>query len=260
MFRSVERLTRFNVVAQDGEFGEVTDVLFDDQEWTVRYIVVDTGKFLPGRKVIIPPQVIEDVDWEGKLLPIGLTKQQIKSSPSLDADAPVSRRHEIELHRFFHWEPYWIGGPLSGAVPSSLRQQDPTMFEDEDDDKIVEKVGPEHEPNEHLRSVREVRGYRITSTDGDIGHVDDFLLDDGTWIIRYLAIDTRDWLPGKRVLIHVPWVTEVSWGSSRVSVDLSKEKIKDSPEYKGAEETDRGYERMLFEYYARPHYWLDKSR
>ena len=111
-----------------------------------------------------------------------------------------------------------------------------------------------------LRSVDEVIGYNIQATDGDIGHVEEFIVDDDTWIIRWFVVDTRNWLPGRKVLVAPDWVTRTSWGDRDVHVDVTRARIKDCPEYDPGLPINRRYEQQLYDYYGRPVYWEDESR
>ena len=63
----------------------------------------------------------------------------------------------------------------------------------------------------HLRSSAAVTGYHIQATDGDIGHVEDFLLDDRSWTIRFMVVDTTNWWAGEKVLIAPAWIERVDW-------------------------------------------------
>jgi uncharacterized protein YrrD len=247
MLRSMKALMDYGLLATDGKIGAVDDFLFDDHAWTVRYLVANTGGWLRGRLVLISPAAMERPDWQSRLFPVDLTRDQIEQSPSILSDAPVARQKELELARHYNWPMYWAIDSLGGfgAAP------------------IVTSIEPpqgqarpaEEEGNPHLRSVREVRGYRIHATDGDIGHVDDFIVDDANWAIRYLVVDTRNWLPGRKVLLACDWIEEVSWPDTRVAVCHSREEIKNSPEYDPSAPVNRQYEDVLHDYYGRPKYW-----
>lgn len=245
MLRSLKGLRDFAIGATDESIGRVHSFLFDSETWTIRYLVADTGAWLSGRKVLIAASELGQPNWEGRIIPVSLTKEQVKESPDIDADKPVSRQHEIELHQYYGWGPYWgigYGVPLGGApVPPPA---------DSDETKQRAKGDP------NLRSTREVSGYRIHATDGDIGHVDDFIASDEEWIIRYLVIDTRNWLPGRSVLVAPDWVQKVSWSEQQVHVDVSKEVLKNSPPYEPTAPVNREYEVQLYDYYGRPKYWI----
>jgi hypothetical protein len=233
-------------LARDGDIGKVHDFLFDDAGWIIRYVVVDTGKWLPGRKVLLIPLVLDEPDWENRTLPVSLTKEQIKKSPDIDVDKPVYRQHEHALHEYYQWVPYWIASPHTIPPPPYPKGKE----EDKDEDPTVqEKEDP------HLRSTKEVSGYHIQATDGEMGHVEDFIADDTDWFIRYMVVDMRNWLPGKKVLISSGWIERVEWSESKVYVDLSRDMVKNSPEFDPSSPVNRRYEERLYDFYGRPKYW-----
>jgi hypothetical protein len=249
MLRSIKELRGYAIRALDGEIGKVHELYFDDLAWLVRYLVVDTGTWLSGRKVLLSPGVVGQPDWETQMLPVELTKQQVESSPEIGTNEPVSRQMEMDLHTYYGWTPYWRGGlPELGLGAAAAAQMIAEAAQGE----------PEKQQQEdpHLRSTREVIGYHIQARDGEIGHIDDFVVDVGTWYVRYLVIDTRNWLPGKKVLVAPAWVEEVNWASRSVSMDLNRETIKNSPEFDPSMPVNREYEVRLYDYYGRPKYWV----
>lgn len=248
MLRSVNDLIGYNVVAQDGECGQVKDVLFDDVDWTIRYLVVDTGDWLAGRKVLIPTGVLRRPNWSGSFFPIDLNRDRIESMPPLSWDEPVGRRHEKELMQHLNIQPYWVRGPLEHPVP---------LVETDYSTRVEEKqqVESEDSGDPHLRSCEEVIGYHIKASDGEIGHAEDFLADDELWTMRYCVVDTRNWLPGRKVLVAVLWFNKVNWERAWLSTDLDREQIEKSPEYDPITPLSRNYEGILHDHYGRAKYW-----
>lgn len=240
MLRSVSEIIGYNMAATDGQMGKAHDFLFDDQEWTIRYLVADTGKWLSGRKVLIAPKALGEADWEKQLIQVSLTKEKIENSPSVDADKPVSRQQEIALHRYYVWAPYWAGGIITG--PS-------TVAVPEEPDREVSQG------DSHLRSVKHVKGYHVSAADGDIGHIDDFVVEDATWIIRYAVVNTQNWLPGKKVLVSPWWVKDINWSERKAGMGLKREDIKKGPHYDPALPVNREYEERLYDFHGRPKYW-----
>jgi hypothetical protein len=215
--------------------GKVREFYFDDRFWIVRYLVADTGNWLVDRLVLLSPVSLGDPDWDEQVFPVTLTREQVEGSPRINTDEPVSRQMETELHGYYGWAPYWNAAAyIAAPLPRNADQR---------------------EGDPHLRSTREVIGYRIQATDGGIGHVDDFIVEDDIWTIRYLVIGTGNWLPGKRVLVSPGWTREVNWAGRRVSLDLFKGVIQDSPEFDPSAPVNREYEVRLYDYYGRPHYW-----
>ena len=254
MLRKATELMGLKLGAQDGEIGRVKDFYFDDQTWTVRYLVADTGTWLTDRRVLISPFAFKGVDIEHGHINVTLTRDQIEHSPSIDEHKPVSRQFEADYARHFGWPMYWYGPALWGPTPFPLYDgvaREPLP----DPDAVAQQSA-----DPHLRSASEVKGYYLHARDGDLGHVDDFVLGDADWAIRYLVIDTRNWWPGKKALVSTKWITHVSWDRSQVGVDLSRAQIQSAPEYAAHQELSRDFEARLHSHYRRPPYWDDPKR
>jgi sporulation protein YlmC with PRC-barrel domain len=222
MLRSVKELFGYRIQATDGEIGKVYDFFFDDQTWDVRYLVVDIGGWLGGRQGLIIPSVLGQPEWKDRLIPVRLTTEQVKTSPDIDLDKPVYRQKEIELFNHYGWAPYWGADATGVAVPPIAIGE---KYEAEKAPKPKKDLDP------HLRSARHVIGYHIQAADGDIGHVEEFVLDDVSWMIRYMVVDTKNWLPGRKVLISPQWIRNVSWKEAKVFVVQDRQTIRNSPEY-----------------------------
>jgi hypothetical protein len=252
MLRSMKELYGYKMHAIDGEIGKAHEFYFDDQFWLIRYLVVNTGNWLPARLVLISPFSLGQPDWSARLFPVNETKEQVKNSPEIDIAVPVARQHEIALAKYYNWPRYWTGNAaeIPGAFVIPLKQE--TNIEEEQD---IE----ENEGDPHLRSSREVIGYNIEASDGEIGHLEDFIIEDESWIIRYMIVDTRKWLHwlpgGKKVLIAPTWIDRIDWAEATVYVDLTRDQVKDSPEFDPSTPVNREYEVLLHDYYGRPKYW-----
>ena len=247
MLRAASHLKGTSIAATDGEIGSVQDLYFDDLTWTIRYLVVDTGTWLPGRQVLISPRSVR-ASIEEVRIQVALTKAQVEESPSIDTDKPVDRQYEEEYSRYYGYPYYWSGPYRWGATPypgeGVLLPAD-----------AASAMPPAVDGDPSLRSVRNVMGYYIEAVDGDIGHVDDFIVDDQPWAIRYMIVDTRNWWPGKKVLVAPDWISRVSWPDSRVYVQMTKEGIKSAPEYDPDQPLAREYETRLFGHHGRRVYW-----
>ena len=237
MLRNVRSLLGFGIRATDGVIGTVDDLYFDDQDWTIRYFVVNTGGWLTGRKVLVSPIAISSPAWITRVLPAALTKAQVEHSPDIDTRKPVSRQNETEYLGYYGYLPYWGGSGVwgLGAYPGSLTT-DGHMEERVKGHRTPETPEPD---DYHLRSSNAVIGHHIEATDGNIGHVEDLLLDDRTWTIRYLIVDTSNWWGGQRVLVATRWIENVSWAEAKISVDLTRQAVKDAPPYDSAATLDR---------------------
>lgn len=231
MIYSMSSLAGMGVIALDGEVGTVRDIYFDDASWRVRYLVVDAGR--AERRVLLAPEAVERVDPEQRHIVFNLTAQQVAESPDYHTHEPVSRRLEAEVRNYFGWPVYWPqGAEETRAAISLMAEVEPT-----------------------LRSGDAVVGYYVHARDGDMGHVDDFLLDDTSWDVRYLVIDTRNWWPGKKVVIAPEWVKEIDWVQTKVHIDLDRTQIKDAPEFDPHTPLSREYEEHLYQHYRRDPYW-----
>ena len=232
----------------DETIGKVKEFYFDDRHWTVRYLVANTGNWLTGRQILISPYALVAVNNDHQNIVTGLTKKQIEDSPSLDSDKPVSHQFEQAYYGYYGWPIYWSGAYSWGPSPYLVR--DPEQW------KTATRREKGWDP--HLRSTYSVSGHHIQALDGEVGHVADFIIDDETWAIRYLIVDTHNWWPGKKVLVSPQWIERVSWGERKVFVNLSRDAIKDSPEYTDESLPTRDYEAGLHRHYNRQGYWVDE--
>ena len=250
MLRSLKQLEGYRIVTTDGDIGRVETFLFDDERWTVRYLVADTGGWLTGRTVLISPIAIRGADWFGRQLSVDLTREQVENSPGIERDKPVSRQFEVDYHNYYGWPYYWAGAGIWGAwtYPSALIAMHETPA-------TTATREPERRGDPHLRSAKEVAGYHVQATDDEIGHIEDFVLDDESWQIRYLVVDTSNWWFGKKVLVAPDWVELVDWPERKVFVHVTKEQVKNSPEWDPAAPVNRVYEERLYDSYGRPAYW-----
>lgn len=264
MLRQTKDLQDLVIDATDGALGDVKDLYFDDDDWVIRYLVVEAGSWLSSRKVLISPIAAGTPDWSAKLLPVSLTREQVKNSPVIDSDKPVSRQQEMDYMGYYGYPYYWGGAGLwgEGASPGMLmsgysnlgvgqsfgqsevaeahEQADATAHQDDDP---------------HLRSCKAVKGYHIHASDGDIGHLQGLIVDVETWAIRYIIVDTSNWWLGHQVLIPPQWIQGVSWADDKVSISLTRQAVKDAPHYDAAADLDRNQESRIYEHYGRPGYW-----
>lgn len=248
MLINAKKLKGYKLEGLDGEIGKVKEFYFDDQHWAIRYLVADTGNWLSEKQVLISPYSLGDVNEDGECIFIKLTKKQIEDSPSLDSDKPVSRQFEESYYGYYGCPPYWSGAYMWGTYPYIVR----------DRERWPDMTRNERTWDPHLRSTHAVDGHHVQAIDGEIGHIRDFLIDVDTWAIRYLIIDTRNWLPGKNVLISPQWIERISWTEGKVFINLSREAIKHSAEYTEAPQVTRDYETELYRHYWNQGYWTDK--
>lgn len=253
MLRSLKELEGYSISATDGDLGRVENFLLDDECWTVRYLIAAPGGFLGGKRVLISPLSFGHADWVARRFHVSLTMDRVRNSPSVDTEKPVSRQQERDYDRYFGYSSYWgsVGPWGEGPSPAWLAAKS--------------WVEPVLDPADagadvHLRSASEVRGYHIQGRDAEIGHVNDFAIDDETWEVRYLVVDTSNWWLGKKVLVAPQWATRVSGEREKVYVDLTRQSIKDCPAWNAADAINREYEARLYAYYQRPAYWDTSGR
>ncbi len=253
MLNNATLLKGLTIQATDGELGTVDEFYFDDETWTIRYFVVNTGGWLDGRQVLISPISVTRIDWRNKRLHVALTKERVEKSPSIDTHQPVSRQHEIDYSAYYGYNSYWGGPYMWGPAfyPADLSRKGAAH--------VSKERARRDSADSHLRSSEAVTGYHVEATDGEIGHVEGFIVDDELWAIRYLEVATRNWLPGKKVLVSPAWIVRVSWLDSRVYAFLSREDIKSAPEYLESGLLSRDYENRLHTHYGHPPYWLHEA-
>lgn len=236
----LNELTGYQLQAVDGEIGKILQVYFDDQEWAIRYFVVRTGVWLLGREVLIVPSAVTGVDVENQQLIVDLNLEQIKNSPPVSKEEPVSRQYEEQYYAYYGWQPYWSTGPLPTAT-EPLSTTYPAF--------AAEK--PEKPSNPNLRSSKEVSRYHVHAEDEGVGKVSDFLLEEGIWSIAYLEIDTGTWFSGKKVLISPSWVQSVDWAKKQINVNVVADLIKSAPEYDAAKAVSSDYQTALDKHYEK---------
>lgn len=214
MLHSTKELFGYGLDAEDTTLGSVFDLYFDDELWLVRYLVAKTVAYI-GRKVLIAPAALGDPSWTSRVLDVQLTKEQIKASPGVDLRQPVSKQRTDEVNDYYGW--------------------------------------PVFEHKENLRSAREVMGYHIMAWDGDIGHVEDLVLDTERWALPKLVVDTRNFLPGKKVLLPPTAVDHISWGERTVFLGRTRQQVKNSPEFAPSQPVNKHIETVRSDYRGAPH-------
>jgi len=240
MLHTLNDMIGTTIRATDGSLGPVHDFYFDDSTWTIRYMVADTDAALSGRKVLIGLVALGTPDWQSETFSVNLTCEQVRTSPAVDTEKPVFRQHEIDLHLHYSWPAYWDAGygGTFGITPYPL-------FE-----KPLEEQEPSssaNEENPHLRSTRQITGYHIHATDGVIGHCTDFIVDEETWEIAYLVIETGNWFMGEKVLVAVKWINNIQWSDDCIYVNLSRTMVKSSPEFDPSKTVLRTYSKDVYD-------------
>jgi hypothetical protein len=250
MLWDASALDGYAIEASDGRIGSVSDFLFDDTNWIVRWLVVDTASWLSGRKVLLPVSALGRPDPGLRQFPIKLTMQQVEDSPDIDADRPVSRQHETHVYEYYGWSPYWdsgllpIGGGMAMPVIDTLPRPEPMPLGMAGNDTQHAEGDP------HLRSARAVTGFHVHATDGEIGHIVDFLVDDAAWSIRYIKVNTKEWWPGISVLMPPRSVSNIDRPNRKVHLDVDRQEVLNSPPYDPSQTVDGAYDETFLTYYG----------
>lgn len=264
MLHSLKDFKKCVIGATDGDIGQVKDLYFDDHAWAVRYLVVDTGSWLSGRKVLVSPIALHHPDWPAHRLPALITRDQVRNSPDIDTDKPVSRQHEMQYLGYYGYPTYWGGAGLwgGGMIPMAMApgygglSGGSVAEQDRASEQAARAERARHRDDDpHLRSGQAVVGYHIHAPDGEVGHVEGFLIDDETWAVRYLVVNTSNWWLGHQVLIAPEWISAVHWSDETVAIDLNRETVKDAPPYDPSAALDRPGETRLYMHYERSPYW-----
>jgi len=266
MIRHSKDLLDLAIAATNGAVGEVKDLYFDDESWAVRYLVVDTGSWLSSRKVLISPIAAGKLDWANKRLPVLLTREQVKNSPDIDTEMPVTRQHETDYLDHYSYPYYWGGMGLWGRggypnmlLPGSAGYGSATAARAEADGAQARTEARQRDNDPHLRSCKAVVGYHIEASDGEIGHVQGLLVDEESWAIRYLVVSTSNWWLGHEVLVAPQWIKRVSWAERTVAVALTRDALKQAPWYDPAVPLAREMEIAVYKHYGRAGYWPDAA-
>lgn len=269
MLRNAKDLENYAIRATDGLIGHVKDFYFDDDAWAIRYFVVEAGSWLSSRRVLISPVSVHHPEWSERTLPVSITKEQVRNSPPVDTDRPVSRQNEEQTMGYYGYSNYWGGGGMWGEglypyamVPGYAGYGDRVDWAErnrEEQAHLVAEKARHRNDDPHLRSCKAVTGYHIHATDGAIGHVAGYLVDDETWAILYLVVDTSNWWLGHKVLVAPAWIMGVDWSNDTVSIDLSRESVKGAPVYDPNALWNRDLDRSLYQHYGRTSYWTGSA-
>jgi uncharacterized protein YrrD len=260
MFWRVKQAEGATIQTEDGIIGKVEQFYLDDESWTIRYLIVDTGFWLFGRKVLISPLSVKSIDLETGTISLNLTKDKVRNSPDIDTQKPVSRLEEINFYNYYGWPYYWGGSGIWGAgrYPASLYSPVVPEYPDRisafrPDLRMRFKV---HEQNDdtHLRSTKELEGYDVHARGGDIGRLNDLFVDERSWEIRYAMVETGSWLSSRKLLIDPAWIERISWADATIYMNLDRNRVFSSPEFSGPE-IDRDYEKRLYSHYDQTPHW-----
>ncbi len=256
MLNELERLYDLEVTIDNETIGNVSSVLFDDRSWDIDYLIIDVGDWLRERHILLSTQCLKIPDWDNEQIEANVTKKKVEQSPTINLSEPVSEKRLLQLHQYYGWTPFRPGlMPLAPTpiIPVSMIESGATRY------KLVKKSkGKEEHPEKtiHLRSSKEILDYSVVSNTEEFGNVEDILFNAMDWKIRYLIIDVSDWFDKEHRLIPVDWIESMKWIEQKITVDVSKEKVENAPEFIYKSEITREDESILYEYYSRSGYWM----
>ncbi len=265
MLRNMQDLEGFTIGATDGVIGQVKDFYFDDESWVIRYLVVETDRSGSRKRVLISPISLLQPNWPERVLPASISRAQVDASPDIDTEKPVSRQHEMGYLGYYGYANYWGGGGLwgGGLYPDMLQagQGPEASGRSAVRNLHKRKIGtldyasrhPAGDP--HLRSANDVMRYYVHATDGDIGHVQGIVIDDKTWAIHYVIVNTSNWWLGHQVLIAPEWIDDIYWAECKLMVALTRRSLKDAPKYDPKALPNHEQERLLHAHYGHSGYW-----
>ena len=222
--QNTKELLGNKLAALDGDIGHVRDFYFDDNIWVIRYAIADTGSWLTGRLVLLSPHAFGELDQRERTLHINLRKMQIQDSPPIESHRPVSRQYEVEYFRYYGWPAYWAGDAMWGMGGF------PVLVPPAKDEIEAQRIYY-HRDDKHLQSTEEVTGYPIQAVDGVIGHVRSFLVDDRSWAIRQMVVETGHWYAGKEIRIPINQIERISYREAKVIVTLTKAEIEKTADH-----------------------------
>jgi hypothetical protein len=263
MLRCMDDLKDYTIEATNGRIGHAEDFYFDDETWAIRYLVVDTGNWLSGRKVLISPIAIGHPDRSEKMLPVSMTKQQVQNSPGIDTGKPITRQQEMLYLDYYGYPFYWGRDGLwaGGAYPSMMMAGSHGFVATPQADlrhtqrtATAAAAARQQDDDIHLRSCKEMTHYHIHA-DGEIGHVDGMLIDEETWAVRYLIVNTGNWWSGHQVLIAPHWIQRINRADFTLSVNLTRQALQDAPAYDATLPFSRQQEVDLHAHYGLIGYW-----
>ena len=225
MLRSLEELLGYKLWAKDGHMGEVRDFLFNEEDWRVRYMVVNTGPWILGREVLISLHALGQPVWASKTFPVDLTCEEVKTSPGVDLAKPVSRQYEEEIHQHYRWPAYWR---MNVALPGYPTHIPPQVFARQEE----AEADDEEEGESQLHSIKELIEYQVRAVEGQVGQVKDFIVEDKDWQLRYMVVDIGKWLEeDKQILVALAWISDIDVTRDEVAIDLTQEAVRFSPPF-----------------------------
>jgi uncharacterized protein YrrD len=243
MLRSANEMMGYKLLALDGDIGSCNDFLFEDESWTLQYMIANTGGWLDNRKVLLSPKSLGDPPLEEGRVQVDRTKEFIENAPELDSDAPVSRQYQLVWTQYHGLTPYWHKlGPLSTPLAANAM----ALMEDANN------------RDEHLRSVKEVCGYEVEMNSvklkgQGLGTIVDFILSDTVWQIAFAVLETDSrWFRSRKVLVGRDVLNKIGWAERKLYVDIDEKQLARCPAYDPGEPIEPRLEAANYDLYGMP--------
>lgn len=247
MLWNASALKGYPIKATDGELGTVCDLMYEESNWAIRWVVVDTGDWLSGRLVVLPVAVVGQPDPEAHCVPARLTMKQVEQSVGVDSvRTGNSDSLDCEQENLPQGRDHYIWGHHDGNTPPAIAL-DPRVLSGATrataDMAVARGDG-------HVSSISAITGYSIEATDGHIGHAEDFLIDTALWQVRYLIVHTSRWWPSEKLLVSPLSVERIDRHESTIHIAETRQRVKDSPPYIAADTVDGAFEELFHTYYG----------
>ncbi len=254
MLLSLRDITGYRMMARDGEIGKVTDFLFDQRDWSIRYIV-DKTSALFGKQVLIDVSAIKKISWSDQVLELSIDKKQVRESPDIDFKSILKKENEQKLIDHFQGTVNWTSIDKQGTLPLT-RGLSLDIYGDKSNSDYARLIvqDTEFDP-EGLQSSSMAVNFKISTNNGHLGHAEDFIIDDSNWMIRFMVIDTRGGQNKKKILLRPESIDWISWRKKHVSVNMDKEKIQGCPNFEVSFPLSQEYADLLYNQFECSNFW-----
>ena len=247
---SLKEILGYNIETYDQVTGEIKDFLFDDEYWIIRYVDAGLGINLPDRRVLVPQTFLKETDWDTQNFKVTLSREGLATCPALDKFQPISRLYEEELNKHYRIANYWARN-----YNSPNNEVDKMTHFNLPDQKFnaAPKLIKENQMDTNLRSFNEILGYDILTPDGNLGCVEDLLIDSDNWEIISIILDTSKNQPwSKKVIIASTWIEEISYMDRQIKISLAIKEVENAPEYDPLAPVNEVLEKRFYNYLGKP--------
>lgn len=245
MRRSLKELLGYSIKATDGHHGDINDFLFDGNNWIINYIHADLGTIFKDKKVIIPRMFWKNPSWINQNFEVSLSIKDIENGPLIDEYLPVSKQYEKELLKHFDLQSHIMRFQSQSVLQTAGNIHLENAF--------TKSVSEDYENKGSLRSFREVCNYSIRTKDGFKGKLNDLIIDDSNWEVKYIIIDLNGSIPwSRKVLINVNWIERISYPKKSIKINLNSDSLLNSKDFNPNELVNTKKVTKRFDYLGRP--------